>query len=101
MKNTFFAKFINIIVSVFFPSLLCAQWSDRPDTNTAICSAANNQSNPLIVNDDAGGAIIVWEDYRNGKKWDIYVEKVNASGLEQWTANGVQLGASADPFDLY
>ena len=54
----------------------------------AVCTAANDQYVPDIVSDDAGGAIITWEDYRDGN-WDIYVQRIDADGNPLWTSNGV------------
>jgi hypothetical protein len=56
----------------------------------AICTATENQAEARIAFDDAGGAIITWQDGRNGN-WDIYAQRVNASGVVQWTADGVAL----------
>jgi hypothetical protein len=54
----------------------------------AVCTAANDQYVPDIVSDDAGGAIVTWEDYRDGN-WDIYAQRVDSLGNLLWTANGV------------
>ncbi|MGA2625151.1 MAG: T9SS type A sorting domain-containing protein [Bacteroidota bacterium] len=56
----------------------------------SVCTATNNQESPIIVSDGAGGAIITWMDDRSGSSWDIYAQRVNASGLAQWTGNGGQ-----------
>ena len=55
-----------------------------------LCTAANYQTLPTIVSDDAGGAIVTWGDRRSGN-YHIYAQRVNASGVVQWTANGVAL----------
>lgn len=58
----------------------------------AISSATNSQDGPEIVSDGAGGAIVTWYDYRNGYlNIDIYTQRINASGVVQWTTNGVPL----------
>ncbi len=44
---------------------------------------------PEIVADGSGGAIIVWQDYRSGSNLDIYVQRVDSSGISQWGANGI------------
>jgi hypothetical protein len=56
----------------------------------AICTADLAQSNPTIVSDGAGGAIITWDDVRTGNRV-IYAQRVNASGVAQWTADGVAM----------
>jgi hypothetical protein len=43
------------------------------------------------VSDGVGGAIVTWQDARSGTNYDIYAQRVNASGVVQWTANGVAL----------
>ncbi|MGG9960551.1 T9SS type A sorting domain-containing protein [Ferruginibacter sp. SUN106] len=57
-----------------------------------LCTAAFNQLNPKIVTDGAGGAVIAWIDDRNGGgagNYDIYAQRVNASGVVQWGADGL------------
>jgi len=66
-------------------ALGAAQWTSG---GVAISTAANDQFLPQLVSDGAGGAIIAWADLRNGN-YDIYAQRVNASGVAQWTANGV------------
>jgi len=67
------------------------QW---PADGVALCSATNWQYSPTIVADGAGGAIVTWEDFRNGSN-DVYAQKVAAGGAVQWTANGVALCTAA------
>jgi hypothetical protein len=60
-----------------------------------LCGAANNQSFPTITTDNAGGAIVSWQDARNGSgAVDIYAQRLNGSGAAQWTNNGVSLCAA-------
>lgn len=73
----------------------------------AICTAANTQWHPAIVSDGAGGAYIAWEDYRlssSGSNIDIYAQRINGSGVVQWTANGLaictQTSSQYNPFLL-
>lgn len=63
-----------------------AQWTVD---GIAICSAANTQSEPQIISDDAGGTIITWYDYRSGSNGDVYAQRIDASGTAQWTPDGV------------
>lgn len=61
-----------------------------------VCAASGDQLLPNIISDGAGGAIIAWQDRRNGGDFDIYAQRIDANGVSQWTANGVQLSAAAD-----
>jgi len=73
------------------------QWTAN---GVAISTATNGQSAPTIVSDGGGGAIITWQDERNGfGNADIYAQRVNPSGAVQWTANGIAIcGASFDQY---
>jgi hypothetical protein len=59
-----------------------------------ICSEPNlaHQYNTKMVADGSGGAIICWEDKRNaGTNTDLYAQRVNTSGITQWTSNGLAI----------
>ncbi|MCF0061995.1 T9SS type A sorting domain-containing protein [Dyadobacter chenwenxiniae] len=61
-----------------------------------VCTANENQIYPLIVTDTQGGAIIAWQDQRNGtSNNDIYAQRINASGQAQWTADGIPVCAQS------
>lgn len=49
---------------------------------------AGNQLGPDITADGAGGAVVIWTDNRTGI-YGVYVQKINATGAQQWLANGV------------
>jgi len=56
-----------------------------------VCTAPNNQQNIRMVRDDSGGAIIVWQDYRNGSSsgFDIYAQRIDKNGTPKWYPDGV------------
>ncbi len=58
--------------------------------NNPISTASGNQDFPTIVSDGSGGAIITWQDYRGGSN-DVYAQRINASGVVQWTVDGVAI----------
>jgi hypothetical protein len=65
-----------------------------------ICDASDSQYNPKVVTDCSGGAIIGWEDYRSGN-WDLYSQRVSASGSVQWSNNGVMIcNASGTQYEI-
>jgi hypothetical protein len=51
-----------------------------------ICTQSGNQTNPNIIKDGSGGAIITWRDYRWDGSGDVYAQKINAAGTQQWNA---------------
>lgn len=55
---------------------------------TLICDAIGYQSRPKIVSDNSINSIIVWEDFRNGRR-DIYTQRVNSTGAIKWQTNGI------------
>ncbi len=58
---------------------------------TAICTANNEQYNPEMCSDGAGGAIITWMDFRSGSNGDIYAQRIDSNGVVQWTGNGEEI----------
>jgi hypothetical protein len=64
----------------------------------ALCLAAGQQSLPdpsiygraPMVADGSGGALIVWDDRRDGNS-DVYAQRVNSSGLVQWGLDGTAI----------
>ncbi len=68
-----------------------ALWTDN---GTAVSTASSDQTSPAIVSDGSGGAIIAWQDRRNGN-YDIYVQRIAASGAAQWTLNGAVVCAAS------
>ena len=67
----------------------------------AVCTAGNDQLNPRLESDGAGGAILTWQDKRGGASYDIYSQHLDASGTALWAANGLlicnALGTQSNP----
>jgi len=61
------------------------QW---PIAGVFVCNASNDQINPTLTTDGAGGAIISWQDGRFPTSIDIYARRVDSGGGVLWTANG-------------
>jgi hypothetical protein len=60
------------------------------ENGIAICLAGQNQSSPQAVPDGSGGAIVVWEDYRNGTS-NVYAQRVNRDGKALWKPDGISV----------
>ncbi len=65
-----------------------------------VATATDDQARVRLVSDGSGGAIITWQDERGGTDADdIYAQRVNASGSEQWTSGGVAICTAASVQD--
>ncbi|MEO8403260.1 MAG: T9SS type A sorting domain-containing protein [Chitinophagaceae bacterium] len=62
-----------------------------------VCTQTDIQNNPTIASDGAGGAIIAWDDIRNGAgNNDIFAQRINNAGLKQWSNDGVLICNATD-----
>ncbi len=68
-------------------SLGAIQWTVN---GVPVCVAPDNQYDPTIASDAAGGAIITWYDYRSGES-NVYARRILPNGSPQWLADGVAL----------
>jgi hypothetical protein len=59
-----------------------------------VCVAPDSQRAPVAVLDGAGGLLVSWKDHRSGID-RIYAQRLNASGVAQWTADGVPVSDAA------
>lgn len=53
-----------------------------------ICNINSGQSNPQVINDGAGGVLIIWVDDRNSN-YDLYAQRVDSIGNKLWNADGI------------
>jgi hypothetical protein len=51
----------------------------------------HTQYAPQIVPWQDGSVLVVWEDYRSGQQYEIYVQQLNARGESIWTENGIRI----------
>jgi len=67
-----------------------------------VATALGNQRRPQIVTDGAGGAIVLWEDFR--PYWvpdmpaDLYAQRVSADGQPLWQPDGVPVAVPGNQF---
>ena len=64
-----------------------------PTNGRGLCIAAAPREFPTGVSDGAGGAIVTWQDLRNGRNLDIYAQHILSTGVvdEAWPTNGLGL----------
>ena len=61
----------------------------------AISVAPQGQTIPSVIPDGAGGAVVVWQDFRSGKNNDVYSQRVNGDGMVQWAEDGAAISTAA------
>lgn len=70
-------------------------------TPLLVCGATGLQEQPALVTDGQQGALIFWQDARNGSHYDIYAQHINSSGgvwsssSSIWIANGIPISTAA------
>jgi hypothetical protein len=74
---------------------LQADWPCTVTGSIAISTAAGNQWNARVVPDGSGGAIMVWQDRRDGTNDRIYAQRIDGVGNIKWLAEGVALSTSS------
>lgn len=70
-----------------------AQWSVN---GNAVCVYAGEQSYPASAPDGAGGAFVIWADYRSGGG-DLYLQRITSTGsiAPGWPSGGAPLCTAA------
>jgi hypothetical protein len=66
-----------------------------------VCAAAGDQRGARLAPDGRGGAIIVWKDERGGSPFNVYAQRLNASGIVLWQTDGVPLCSSASSDEYF
>ena len=84
-------------LDIYAQKLDAAGNSVWPLDGVPICKQAGSQSNPRVLSDGAGGAFVVWEDARvSVTDINIYVQRVNAQGVNLWGNGGVLVCGAAN-----
>ena len=78
----YFLMLALVMLSVLSMSWLSATWPSDSAFNVPICTAPGYQHSPTLVSDGLDGAIIVWNDYRDGYQnhYDVYAQRVLSDG---------------------
>jgi hypothetical protein len=75
-------------VFAMFCANVNAQWSSDPANNLVIADRSNEQVQPKLVATADGGFYVSWFD-NSGGGYDVYLQRLDADGNEQWAHNGV------------
>jgi hypothetical protein len=79
------------VAALLLTALPCAaeaQWSSDPSNNLVVADRDNEQVQPKIVPTADGGFYVSWFDNAAGG-YDVYLQRLDAGGNEQWTHDGV------------
>ena len=69
-------------------------WSPDPAVNLAIADRTGEQTQPKVRATADGGCYISWFDNSTGG-YDVYLQRIDAAGNEQWAHNGILLAEHA------
>lgn len=78
----------SVLAALFFASAAHGQWSDEPATHLVIADRSGEQVQTKIVPTVDGGCYLSWLDNSAGG-YDVYLQRLDAAGVEQWAHNGV------------
>ena len=78
-----------LCAAAFVSPGLHAQWSDDPAQNLVLADRPGGQVQPKLVATADGGFYVSWFDAGSG--YDVYLQRLSADGVEQWSHNGVRV----------
>lgn len=64
------------------------QWQHK---GLSICPNCEYPQDVKIINDGDGGAIIAWTDQRSIELPQVYIQRINSSGVALWQNNGIKV----------
>ncbi len=77
-----------LLIATLFAPAAQGQWSDDPAANLVIADRAGDQVQTKIVPTAGGGCYVSWFDNSAGG-YDVYLQRLDAAGVEQWPHDGV------------
>jgi hypothetical protein len=99
-----FATIVCVITLVLLipaaPATAGQGWSCASDSTVPVVVAPGNQWNVQMASDGLHGAVVVWQDRRNGTSDKLYVQRIAANGTILWADGGIPL-ASTPGYQYY
>jgi hypothetical protein len=87
------ARVFFILTPVFLAaSISHAAWQTD---GVGVATSSDYQTTQAMAPDGAGGVIITWHEYRTGTGYDVFAQRLSASGDPLWTPGGVAISAAA------
>jgi len=88
MTPSAFRTALVAIVLAAIPVVAAAQWSSDPANNLVLADRSNEQVQPKLAATADGGFYVSWFDNSAGG-YDVYLQRLDVGGNEQWAHNGV------------
>jgi hypothetical protein len=79
---------VSVVCALLWAPICSGQWSGDPAANLVIADRSGPQVQAKIVATTDGGFYVSWFDNSTGG-YDVYLQRLNAAGVEQWAHNGV------------
>jgi hypothetical protein len=88
--STRIAFILFLLTSLFLggAAVSSGQWPTDPMQNLAIATRAGDQTVPKIASSPDRGTYVAWFDPASGN-YDVYLQRLDAAGNEQWPHNGI------------
>src|SRR5215510_4911465 len=83
--------FCSVLAAIAFPAQ--AQWSSNPAVNLAVCDHTGDQAVPKVAATGDGKTWLGWFDNTSGS-YAVYVQLLDADGVEQFPHNGLPVSAN-------
>lgn len=103
MSSHLIVRFAALTATVVLATPSHAQWSSDASVNLPLADKTGEQTQDKIVPTADGGAYISWFD-NNAGGYDVYLQRINAAGVEQWAHNGILIAdrsySSTTDYDL-
>ncbi len=77
-----------LLVPLPFVAPAAAQWPADPGVNLAIADRTSEQVTPKIASAPNNDTYVGWFDLAAGS-YDVYLQRLNSAGVEQWPHNGI------------
>ena len=83
------------IITLFLIGIFLLFQPTNALAKTTVSDAEDGQLFPQVVDDGKGGVIVVWEDYRTGKDWDAYAQRLNSKNTQMWKSDGLPISLAS------
>jgi len=66
-----------------------------PIGGLVVSNATGNQNEPKIAADGSSGAVVAWQDSREGNALGLFAQRLGASGAVVWSSDGIPIASAA------